>query len=40
MTNSSGRNLSEEELIAESEYRLKLEKASKYLYEQTSKNIA
>ena len=40
MTNSKGDNLSRDELIAESEYRLKLEKASKYLYEQTSKNIA
>ena len=33
-------NLSKDELRAESEYRLKLEKASKYLYEQTTKNIA
>lgn len=40
MTNSKGDNLSKDELRAESEYRLKLEKASKYLYEQTSKNIA
>jgi trigger factor len=38
-TNSQGTQLSKDELRAESEYRLKLEKASKFLFELTLKNI-